>query len=437
MDNSFIYITRSGRTVKRLYTNLNLSARKRTKKIHMMVHSPPRRQSTSGEQSGSDKDNAQGAIQQQQRQELENMRMALLREKQEFEAMRQQSIADLERQRASLQTISLQIEMQRREMEVQICQRSQLAQPTQPDSPLAQAPQADPPSVQTRPVAAAQAPTSANSTITDLVEAIGNVNFVNNEIKLPKFADENSGNPLEFLYNIEKYFALKNTREENKMSVIEVALQNKARWWLDLQGPFFNYQTFKIKFTAEFFSIPVQVKIENKWANRRYSKDNDGNLQNYFYKQLKEVNFILPYATVFKKNYTIIQQFPRYVRETLASIDLENTSMIGQILAQLDSINGEGQRDRERRPFQNPSWNNNTHEARVRNVNIYRGRYNSNRHRDSQRVYYNPTYNRRNEYVNNRPYYDSRHSWRNIDRSNNQQANANNSRPQDIRQLRK
>ena len=88
---------------------------------------------------------------------------------------------------------------------------------------------------------------------------------------------------------------------ERKMALIEIALEDNARLWFDLQNNFDNYKVFKIAFQARFFSIPIQVSVKNKWATREYNERKDNNFVNYYYQQSKEASYILPKMTEYEK----------------------------------------------------------------------------------------------------------------------------------------
>ena len=121
------------------------------------------------------------------------------------------------------------------------------------------------------------------------------------EYRMPKFSDENASHPLEFLEQMEKFFKIKNISVENKMGLIEVALEGNARLWLNLQRQYETYEHFKDEFKARFFSIPIQVKAKSQWANREFNEKNDGNFQNYYYARLKKASYIRPVMSEYEK----------------------------------------------------------------------------------------------------------------------------------------
>ena len=107
---------------------------------------------------------------------------------------------------------------------------------------------------------------------------------------------------MEFLDDAERFFKIKNiVSENNKINILNVLLQGRARVWLELQvNGFQSFAQFREGFLREFFSVPTQVKIKTQWANRRFV-DQEDNLQTYFYKQLKETSFLRPEMSQFEK----------------------------------------------------------------------------------------------------------------------------------------
>ena len=134
----------------------------------------------------------------------------------------------------------------------------------------------------------------------------------------------------------------------------------------------------------------------------------------------------MPKLLEYESNYTIIQEFPFRVKESLVSLNFADTSIIGQTLAHLDAINLEKQRDRESRyramSSQGPQFSqSHSQQAHVQNINFGQGHAGSCRRGHGSR--FNPRYNRqyRQENVNtNNPYQNSR----NISSSHYQAAQA-------------
>ena len=187
----------------------------------------------------------------------------------------------------------------------------------------------------------------------DFGSILNNLQVTNVEIKIPKFGNETEKNPKAFLEELERYFRIKNINIDSKKLVLaEHALEDQARIWIRYKrDAIVSYGQFKIEFLEEFYSVPIRVKLENKWYLRRYSIQ-DGNLLTYFYSQTKEASFFEPQLSEYKINYNTVQQMPYRVRENLATINFTDTKVVAQALAQFDNV----QKDNPR--FSNINNNN-------------------------------------------------------------------------------
>ena len=228
---------------------------------------------------------------------------------------------------------------------------------------------------------------------------VNSIHTMNLEVKLPEFHDENSMNPIKFLKEIDRYCTIKNIETNRKMTVLPLLLHGKARIWFELQANYLNYDSFKDGFLKEFYNIPIQIKLKNAWANKRFT-ENDKTLQNYYYKQIKEASYLRPEISEFEKNFTIIQQLPQSARKMLATVNYDNSNMIGQILANLDMIYAEKTKHFERRYSEhkhNISQQGHNENARVRQVNV---QYNTREGHRSRHENFRENYRR--DFRNNR-----------------------------------
>ncbi|XP_043480161.1 uncharacterized protein LOC122509901 [Leptopilina heterotoma] len=156
---------------------------------------------------------------------------------------------------------------------------------------------------------------------------------LNVETKIPRFCEPE--NPNHFIEKLEKYFVLKNL-QGNRLSLIDGCFDGRARAWFESQrSTLINYADFKTKFLAEFFSIPIRVKLRAEWLARRFDNSSD-NLQTYFMRQIKEAQFFTPQYEPYELHFMIIQQLPMRVREIVSTIDFKDYDKISQCLAQLD-----------------------------------------------------------------------------------------------------
>lgn len=184
--------------------------------------------------------------------------------------------------------------------------------------------------------------------VSGLINRLQNFNI---DIKMPKFSGEDSTNPREFLSDLEKYFIVKNVPEEQKIWVVHSTLEGRAKIWIDgRRSRINNYTGFKAAFIQEFYSTAIQIREKNRWSQRRY-KQSDGNLRTYYLKQVKEAQYFEPKMSDYEINYSIVQQMPYRIKESMIAIDFSKTAVIEAALSQLDAIQEEKDNDQKRRLF--------------------------------------------------------------------------------------
>lgn len=373
------YITRSGRTSKKLI-DFQFNPRKKANQTRMPL--VPTEDTLPLNDRLENNDQREQRASSQQREEVERLRATLYTERREMEKVRQEQREGISQLQAEIK--KLQAQLQNQPGQNDDVTRAQVLENERHEA-----------------LQRVEQPARQNAAITEICDYISNINHTQLDVKYPKFSDENSRNPLEFLCDLEKYFSIKNVPDHRKISIVELALENKAQYWISLQNKFTRYEQFREQFINEFYSIPIQVKVKNTWASRKY-REIDGNLQTYYYKQLKEANYIMPKLSTFERNYTIVQQFPHWIKESLAAVNYEDVNAVTQTLAQLDAINLEKRRERERRQYNPQTSNTYTQQARVRH--IYTRPNHNNRQRGAS--HYNPrhqdTYNNRYRYNNER-----------------------------------
>lgn len=196
----------------------------------------------------------------------------------------------------------------------------------------------------------------------DGTQAINNIvaglRVLNIDSKMPKYDDNQTKNPNEFLNNLNRYFTIKQINDEHRLLLIENALEGRAKMWYETnRDEFMDYEQFKAAFLKEFFSIPIRVKIKSRWSARRF-EPGKSTLQSYFLSQYKEAQYFLPIPEVYEINYSIIQQLPIRVREALTAIDYSEVNKVTQALAHLDLTHEERENSRKRQQAQNQSSNN-------------------------------------------------------------------------------
>ncbi len=119
------------------------------------------------------------------------------------------------------------------------------------------------------------------------------VQKLNIEIRLPKFSDEDARHPIEYIRDLENYFKVRNMTDSAKLLVIENSLENKAKYWFENNKlEIATFDVFKEKFKKAFFSIPMQMKIKEKWQARIY--ESGKSLEIFFSEQLRIARYFEP-----------------------------------------------------------------------------------------------------------------------------------------------
>ena len=391
MDKKATYITKSGRACKR---HIDLASPAGRKKIRAREVRAQNLESDKMAQISEEELHVMRTQLMAQQQDLQNARMAL-----EAAQLQQNELANIQQQLQTLQRERDEAHRELRELQ-------------QVPQPVAANQQALPASMQqpTPPIQrhAPQQSVSENRNVETIINAL---NITPIDFKLPSFSDESSCHPLEFLEKLERFFRIKNiVRDDRKISHIETALDGNARLWLDLQQPFVTYENFKIAFNERFHSVPIRVQVKNVWSTREYNPKVYGNFQTFYYKQSKEASYLQPPMSEYEKNYIIMKQFPWWVQEALASINLNNMNDIVHTLANLDVIRTEKQISRDNKQFHQNNYLNSQQQVHVNYMHTrrnyrqnYRGRnrYNSyndqnNRQYNNQNIRHFPNQNNRN-----------------------------------------
>ncbi|KAK2577568.1 hypothetical protein KPH14_012858 [Odynerus spinipes] len=217
-------------------------------------------------------------------------------------------------------------------------------------------------------------PTRENDTANLVSGLVHSFNTMNIDVKIPKFEDELKINPLDFLDRLDKYFTFRKCSEFEKLLVIENAIEGRGKIWYNANRcNFMNYVTFKEAFEKEFYSVPMQAKIQSQWSARRFDPRKE-TLQTFFLFQITEARWFLPKLDQYTINYRVVQQLPVRVREALVTIDFSNVSTVTTALAQLDLTYEERENDRRRIVDRNHNRNNYTNNdtARIRGLRMTR-----------------------------------------------------------------
>lgn len=158
---------------------------------------------------------------------------------------------------------------------------------------------------------------------------------INLDVKIPRFTDET--NPIQFLNDLERYLKSKNVRSDQYGFVLENILEGGILIWYEVARPrILNFEDFKNEFRKEFYSVPIQIRFRNEWTSRRYSAK-EGNMSTYFYKQVRSAQFLEPKLPDHQVHLSVVQQFPTYIQNALATVDFSNTGLVAQALSLLEN----------------------------------------------------------------------------------------------------
>ncbi|KAK2579145.1 hypothetical protein KPH14_001315 [Odynerus spinipes] len=100
---------------------------------------------------------------------------------------------------------------------------------------------------------------------------VHSINTMNIDIKIPKFENELKMYPLDFLDRLDKYFTFRKCSEFEKLLIIENSIEGRGKIWYNANRcNFISYVTFKEAFEKQFYSVPMQAKIQSQWSARRF-----------------------------------------------------------------------------------------------------------------------------------------------------------------------
>ena len=180
---------------------------------------------------------------------------------------------------------------------------------------------------------------------------VNGIQSMNITIKPPRFGNDYTANPSEFLEQVQKYFLVKKVQDDCQLFVLETLLDGRARDWYRAQtDAYVDFDAFKVAFLEEFYSVPTVVRLKTQWSSRRYTSA-ESSMQSYFFKQSSAAQYFIPKLEQYEINYSVVQQLPMRARDALVTIDYGNTNAVARALAQLDASFEESKsRDVRRNP---------------------------------------------------------------------------------------
>ena len=180
---------------------------------------------------------------------------------------------------------------------------------------------------------------------------VNGIQSINITIKPPRFGNDYTANPSEFLEQVQKYFLVKKVQDDCQLFVLETLLDGRARDWYRAQtDAYVDFNAFKVAFLEEFYAVPTVVRLKTQWSSRRYTSA-DSSMQSYFFKQSSAAQYFTPKLEQYEINYSVVQQLPMRARDALVIINYGNTDAVARALAQLDaSFEERKSRDVRRNP---------------------------------------------------------------------------------------
>lgn len=210
----------------------------------------------------------------------------------------------------------------------------------------------------------------ANIDVSHLVNGLRSVNI---DFRPPKFEGTARENPKEFLNKFDQFCLIKRIDNSVKLFLMGTCLEGRALTWFEAQA-FTDFDTFRQSFTDEFYSIRAQAHMRSAWINRRYSQQ-DGSFHTYFFDQIKKARYFEPPLKTYDLHYTIVQQFPLFIRNMLSSADYTNIDLIVQVLDHYDTTNSEKENQKNQTYTSQGQGRNHSH---IRHLSAQQSNYRRN-----------------------------------------------------------
>jgi len=173
--------------------------------------------------------------------------------------------------------------------------------------------------------------------------------------------------------------------------------------------------SFKEEFKKSFFSIPIQIKIKEKWQARQYREEN-GSLEAFFSEQLRLAQYFEPKMLNFEINFKIAQQLSWRAREALVGADFEDAQTIITRLQYLDL-------NPVKKNVEINNKKSNNQSIQIRNLAVRDNKHND---KENNKPYIqnrnrNTDYNQQRGYYERGYYRENKQNWKNKYRPGNPQ----------------
>ena len=144
----------------------------------------------------------------------------------------------------------------------------------------------------------------------------------NTEISRPIFYGNNrDGHPIDFLYRLEEYFAIKQSYVGEKIIIVGDCLKGAAsNWFSTIRFQLTNYDDFKKAFIDEFWSREIQIQIWSQCLNTKHIPNNTNYREHFATWATKLRHLEVPRLSESEIVKHIARHYPGYIRAILVSL---------------------------------------------------------------------------------------------------------------------
>jgi hypothetical protein len=158
-----------------------------------------------------------------------------------------------------------------------------------------------------------------------------------NNALLPKFADDNTIHPVEFLARIEMYGEQQNMSECMQIALAVQNLEGVAGdWGAAFQGTWDGWAQFKASYLDMFWSEERQEEVKYQLHHDFYNKQVHGTMSAFFLSWMKRVKHLSPSISTQSFLRRVSHLFPANVENTLLAARLDTLEQTLKLLKNLD-----------------------------------------------------------------------------------------------------
>ncbi|XP_060859475.1 uncharacterized protein LOC132936742 [Metopolophium dirhodum] len=144
----------------------------------------------------------------------------------------------------------------------------------------------------------------------------------NTEISRPIFYGNNrDGHPIDFLYRLEEYFAVKQSYVGEKIIIVGDCLKGTAsNWFSTIRFQLTNYDDFKKAFIDEFWSREIQIQVWSQCLSTKHIPNNTNYREHFATWATKLRHLEVPRLSENEIVKHIARHYPGYLRAILVSL---------------------------------------------------------------------------------------------------------------------